>query len=130
MRHLIPYSKPVACIASSLLYALVHLKSTAEFGYLSWLELGGLFLLGSVLSITYLATQQLSLALGLHTIFAYAARVNKLILEFPHSSVYWLLGTGRMVNGLMSWVALLGIGVIVVSLTRSSQGGGAHDGTR
>lgn len=127
LQHLIVFSRSAAVIASSALYAVVHVKNTAEFGLLNWLELGGLFLFGSVLSITYLATKQLSLALGLHTIFAYAARVNKFVLEFPDPTVYWLMGTGRMVNGLMSWVVLLGMGGIVIWWARSSQRGGAHD---
>ena len=126
LQHLLPSSKLLAVLGSSTLYALVHLKTTA-FGLATWLELGGLLLLGVVLVLSYLLTNQLYLAVGLHAALAYGARVNKLLIELPDSSMVWLVGTSRIVNGLAGWVALLGIGGIVLWWARSQQGG-ARDG--
>ncbi len=119
LRHLLPYSKPVACIASSLLYAVVHLK-TPPTEWMIWMELSGLFLLGVILSLSYLLTKQLYFAVGLHAVLAYGARVNKLVISFPNSSLPWLFGTSRLVNGLVSWVGLLLVWGILVWWWRSS----------
>jgi membrane protease YdiL (CAAX protease family) len=127
LQHLLACSKPLAVISSSTLYALVHLK-TPTWTLATYLELGGLFLLGCVLALSYLRTRQLYLAIGLHAALAYGARVNKLLIEFLDPSISWLVGTSRLVNGLMSWVALLGVGGIVVWWARSSNGGGVHYG--
>lgn len=122
LQHLFVFSKPVAVAASSALYAVVHLK-TATLTLATWLELGGLFLLGSVLALSYLATHQLYLAIGLHGALAYGARVNKLIIGIPETSLSWLVGTSRLVNGLAGWLALLGIGGMILWWARRSHGG-------
>lgn len=119
LRHLIPYSKPVACIASSLLYAVVHLK-TPPTEWMILMELSGLFLLGVVLSLSYLLTKQLYFAIGLHAVLAYGARVNKLVVSFPDSPFAWIFGTSRLVNGLVSWVGLLLVGGLLVLWWRQS----------
>jgi len=113
LQHLLVFSRPAAISISSALYAIVHLKMTT-FTLSTWLELGGLFLLGSVLALSYLVTNQLSLAIGLHAVLAYGARVNKLVIQFTDSSMAWFFGSSRLVNGLMSWLLLLGIGGFIV----------------
>lgn len=129
LQHLARHSRGFAVAASSGLYALVHLK-ILSFGLQTWMELGGLFLLGGLLSFTYLWTQQLYLAIGLHASLAYGARVNKLLIEFPDTSRSWLVGTNRLVNGLAGWVALVGIGIAVMWWVRWAQNrGGARHGT-
>lgn len=125
LQQLLACSKALAIVASSALYALVHLKTTV-FGHAIWLELGGLFLLGGVLAMSVLLTHQLSLAIGLHAALAYGARVNKLLVTFPDASITWLTGTSRLVNGLAGWAALLGIGGLIMWWVRSSQGGARH----
>lgn len=127
LQHLMPYSKVLAVIASSALYALVHLKA-ATLNLASWFELGGLFLLGGVLALSYLLTQQLYLAVGLHAVLAYGARVNKLLIEFTNPSIAWLVGTSRLVNGIASWVVLLGMGGVVVWWVQWSHEGGVPHG--
>jgi membrane protease YdiL (CAAX protease family) len=127
LQHLLVFSKPVAVVASSALYAVVHLK-TATLTLATWLELGGLFLLGSVLALSYLVTHQLYLAIGLHGVLAYGARINKLVIDIPETSLSWLVGTSRLVNGLVGWLVLLGIGGVIVRWARSSQRGGAPYG--
>jgi membrane protease YdiL (CAAX protease family) len=128
LRHLLACSTAVAVLASSACYALVHLKHPA----MDWAvgrELIGLGVLGAVLAMTVLRTRTLYLAIGLHASLAYGVRVNKLLLEFPEPSLCWLTGTTRLVNGLLSWLALLGIGGIVLWWTRpSSQRGGSCHG--
>jgi len=127
LQHLLPFSRPVAVAVSSALYALVHLKTTS-LGLGIWFELIGLFLLGSVLSLSYLATHQLYIALGLHASLAYGARVNKLVVHFfPEPPTLWVMGTGRLVNGMVSWALLLVIGGIVMWWTRASHRGGTQD---
>ena len=95
----------------------------------SALQLGGLFLLGEVLSLSYLRTGQLYLPMGLHAVLAYGVRVNKLLIEFTDLSLSWLVGTSRLVNGLASWVMLLGIGGIVFWRGRFSNEGGRDGST-
>lgn len=128
LQHLLVLSQPIAVIGSSALYAIVHLKITEITGQ-TWLELGGLFLLGSVLAVSYLLTRQLALPIGLHAVLAYGARVNKLLLEFTNQELSWLVGTSRLINGLASWIALLGIGGMIVWWARRSQpqGGVRHE---
>jgi membrane protease YdiL (CAAX protease family) len=117
LQHLLPWSRPAAVVATSALYSVVHLKSR-EWTFHTGMELGGLFLLGAVLSFSYLRTRQLYLAAGLHAALAYGARVNKLLIEFPDLSLSWLSGTSRLVNGLVGWLVLLGLSGIVWWRTR------------
>ncbi len=126
LQHLMLWSRPTGFIISSVLYSIVHLKITT-LNLSTGLELGGLFLLGGVLALTYLQTNQLYQAIGLHATLAYGARVNKLFLEFPDHSISWLIGTNRLVNGLAGWVVLLGIGAMVVWWAQISRRGGVHD---
>ena len=126
LQSLLAFSKPLAVAASSALYAIVHLKTPTPT-MATWLELGGLFLLGSVLAFSYFRTRQLTLAIGLHAVLAYGARVNKLILDIPDSPVSWFIGTSRLVNGLAGWLALLVMGGMVWWWTQGSQGGAQHD---
>jgi membrane protease YdiL (CAAX protease family) len=127
LQHLLAGSRTCAVLVISALYALVHLKSR-EWTFHTGMEMGGLFLLGTVLSFSYLRTRQLYLAAGLHAVLAYGARVNKLLIEFPDLSMSWLSGTSRLVNGLFGWLTLLGIGGMVWWGTRGVAGGGARDG--
>ena len=126
LQHLMAFSKPLAIIGSSAVYALVHLK-TPEMTRMTAMELFGLFLLGVVLAMSYVRTHQLSLAIGLHASLAYGARVNKVVLAF-HDSSNWLVGTSRLINGVASWVALLVIAGIVSWWTRVSRRGGVQHG--
>ena len=127
LQHLLASSKSIAVIANSALYAVVHLK-TKTLTWDTYFELIGLFLLGVVLSLSFLRTRQLYLAVGLHATLAYGARVNKLLIEFPHPSISWLFGTTRLINGLMSWITLLGVVGVVVWRTRRLHRGGVGDG--
>ena len=127
LQRLLPWSRATAVIGSSAVYAAVHLRTTA-LALATCLELGGLFLLGVVLSLSYLRTRQLYFAVGLHAALAYGARVNKVLLTFPDpSGAAWLVGTSRLVNGLIGWMGLLGIGALVLWWLRSSNAGeGGH----
>jgi membrane protease YdiL (CAAX protease family) len=124
LQHLLAFSKPAAVAASSALYAVVHVKTLT---LATWLELGGLLLLGGVLALSYLVTHQLYLAIGLHGVLAYGARINKLVIDIPETSLGWLVGTSRLVNGLAGWLAVLGIGGMILWWARRSHGG-AYDG--
>ena len=125
LQHLGRCSMGLAVMASSAAYSLVHLKTTAV-GLLRVQELIGLFLLGAVLALSYLRTHQLYLAVGLHAALAYGARVNKLVLEFSNQSLSWLVGTSRLINGIVAWVVLLTVAVVIVRWTRPGQQGGAN----
>lgn len=124
LQQLLTCSKPLAVLVSSACYSAVHLKTTTS-GPSIWMELGGLFLLGAVLAFSYLRTGRLYLAIGLHGTLAYGARVNKLLVAFQNPSLSWLVGTSRLVNGLLSWVVLLGIGSVIWMWT-GKQGGARH----
>ncbi len=125
LQHLSTYSRTLAVFVSSALYAVVHVRAAMITPAL-YRELVGLFLLGGLLSLTYLMTNQLSLAIGLHAILAYGARVNKLLFTIPLSPREWLVGTSRMVNGVATWVVLLIIGGMIAWWVRSSHGGAVH----
>lgn len=119
LQQLLACSQRLAVMASSAVYALVHLRPTVVWPH-SAFELAGLFVLGWVLAQSVLRTKQLYLAIGLHASLAYCARVNKLVVEFTTPSLQWLVGTNRLVNGLVAWLALLGIGRIVARWGRST----------
>ena len=108
-QRLLACSTPVAVGSSSALYAFVHLKSPA-LTLATGRELVGLFLLGAILALSVLATRRLHLAIGLHAVLAYGARVNKLLIQFSDPSLAWLTGTSRLVDGMAAWLALLGVG--------------------
>jgi hypothetical protein len=57
-------------------------------------------------------------------VLAYGARVNKLVLAID-PSITWLTGTSRLINGVVSWVVLLGLGVLVWRKTRNRTAAGA-----
>lgn len=120
LQHLLLVSRGFAVIASSVAYALIHLKGAETVTLALGMELVGLMLLGIVLCLSYLSTRQLFLAIGLHAAFAYGARVNKLLITFPDPSLSWLVGTSRLVNGLASWAALLAVAGIVVWWAKAS----------
>jgi len=127
LQHLSAYSRTLAVFVSSALYAIVHVKVAAVTPSLCR-ELVGLFLLGGLLSLTCLMTNQLSFSIGLHAVLAYGARVNKLLFTIPLSPHEWLVGTSRMVNGVAAWVVLLVVGGMIAWWVRSSHGGGVHAG--
>jgi membrane protease YdiL (CAAX protease family) len=116
LQHFLPCSRVLAVVVSSALYAVVHLKTTI-WSLATGFELVGLALLGGVLALSYLRTGQLSLAIGLHAALAYGARVNKLLVAFPDPSLSWLIGTSRLVNGVVGWLILLGLGGIIMAWT-------------
>jgi membrane protease YdiL (CAAX protease family) len=123
LRHLMAYSRLTAVAVTSALYAVVHLREAAMTASTAR-ELTGLFLLGAVLALSALRTGRLSMAIGLHAALAYGARVNKLVLAIDSSSA-WLTGTSRLVNGVVSWAVLLGLGGLVWWKTRNRRAGGA-----
>lgn len=122
LQRLLACSTLTGIVVSSVLYAFVHLKSP-EWTPQTWMELGGLFLLGTVLAVSYLRTGQLYLAMGLHAALAYGARINKLLIEFSDATQSWLTGTSRLVNGLAGWAILGVIGGIMWWWTRRVRGG-------
>lgn len=127
LQHLAVCSKMLGLMVSSTVYALVHVR-TAELTPALGRELVGLFLLGAVLAFSYFVTGRLSLAIGLHAVLAYGARVNKLLIEFTDASVVWLAGTSRLVNGVAAWLMLLALGGVIAWWARSLHGGEVHVG--
>ncbi len=127
LQHLLAHSTKIAVAASSVLYSAVHLK-TLTWSVSSGLELAGLALLGAVLAMSYLQTGQLYLAIGLHAALAYGARVGKLTIAFPEAPQAWLFGTSRVINGVVSWGVLMGVGALILLWSRMgrSANGGMH----
>jgi len=125
LQRMLPCSRPGALVLSSAAYALVHLKHPT-MTLLTWMELGGLFLFGMVLAYSYFVTGQLWLAVGLHSSLAYGARVNKVVVSFQDSSIGWLVGTSRLVNGLAGWMALAAIAGIIGWWAKRGMGGATH----
>ena len=116
-QQLLACSRLVAMIGTSAAYALVHLKPNLVWPSSAW-ELGGLFLLGLVLTVSVLRTGRLYLAIGLHGVLAYCARVNKLVVTRSDSSLQWLVGGDRLVNGLIAWLALILLGLAMARWKR------------
>ena len=109
LQHLLPYSRLLAVVLSSFLYAVVHVKTISWTSGLSR-DLVGLFLLGGALALSFLQTHQLYFAVGLHAALAYGARINKLFVDFAPDSLSWLVGTSRLTDGLLNWTVLLTMG--------------------
>ena len=117
LQQLMACSKWLAVAGSSAAYAVVHLRAVPVWPQ-SGFELTGLFILGVVLALGTLRTKQLYLAIGLHASMAYWARLNKLLIAFPsHSPLQWLVGTSRLVNGLIAWLVL---GLLGLALMRDA----------
>ena len=109
LQRLLAYSTALGVTGSSAAYALVHLRPPLEWPG-SAMQLTGLFLLGCVLAWSYLRSRQLYLAVGLHAGFAYFAVSNKLLVAFTApSSIRWLVGTSRLVDGVVGWLMLGGL---------------------
>ena len=126
LQHWLGCSRWLALVASSAVYAIVHIK-TREFGGSLGMEITGLFVLGVVLALTVLWTHQLWLAIGLHAALAYGAQVNRLVIAIPNSSLTWLVGSNRLINGVAAWAALgLLAGIVWWWTHRTQQGGQAH----
>ena len=117
LRQLLAYSAPLAIATSSAAYALVHMPTVFEWPG-TGLELVGLAILGGVLALSALRTGQLYAAIGLHAALSYCARVNKLLLGFPYPNLQWLVGTNRLVNGVIAWFILLIIGLFIARKIR------------
>ncbi len=123
LHQLLRYSTPHAVVGSSAAYALVHLRTRIMWPE-SGFELLGLFLLGVILSLSVLRTRSLYLAIGLHGALAYWARVNKLLIAFTDPSLQWLVGSSRLVNGIVGWLVLGGLGWLIVRYARPATIGG------
>ncbi len=119
LQQLLASSRRLAVLGSSISYALVHLRPSMIWPGTA-LELIGLWILGLVLAASYLRTKQLYLAVGLHAALAYFARVNKLLVEFTNPSLQWLVGSNRLVNGVIAWFVLLGVGWVIARRTRAT----------
>ncbi len=122
LQQLMRSSTFMAVLVSSVIYSLVHVRSS-EWTLATFLQLVGLFLLACVLCFSYFRTCQLYLSIGLHASLAYGAGVNKLFLQFtaPFSASFaWLTGTSRLINGLASWAALLVMAAAIAWWTRRS----------
>ena len=127
LQHLLAWSTRAAVALTSLAYAAVHVK-TLGWSLSTGLELAGLALLCALLALSYLRTGQLYLAIGLHAALAYGVRVGKLFIDYPEPPAAWLFGTSRVINGVVSWMVLLGISGLVLlwNAQRSVQGGTRH----
>ena len=120
LQRLMASSRWLAVVGSSAAYALVHVR-TYLWTPLSGFELVGLFFLGLILALATLQTRQLYLAIGLHASLAYWARINKLVVEFSTPLPDWLVGTSRMVNGVLVWPAILAIGWVALRLAAAAR---------
>ena len=112
LQQLLACSQWFALAVTSALYAVVHVQPTMTWPN-SAFELVGLFLLGWVLGMSVLRTRSLYLAIGLHASLAYFARVNKMWIEFTNPSWVWLVGSHRIVNGIVGWGSLLLLGWLI-----------------
>jgi membrane protease YdiL (CAAX protease family) len=121
LQHLMACSTRFAVILSSAIYSAVHLKNLA-ISPAGMRELTGLFIFGIILCISYLRTGRLWLAIGLHAVLAYGARVNKLLVQSSDPSLAWLIGTNRLVDGVVGWCALLALGGWLWHETRQRRG--------
>ncbi len=110
-------SEWLAVIGSSVVYALVHLRTDVVWPG-SCFELVGLFILGCVLAIAVVQTGQLYLSIGLHASLAFGARVNKQLVEFASGPPGWLVGTSRLVNGVVAWVLIGSLAVLIMRYAR------------
>lgn len=120
LQQLLACSRWLAVALSSLAYAWVHVRQQMVWPG-TVLELVGLTILGIVLCLGCLRTGQLYWAIGFHAALAYAARVNKLFIVFENPTWEWLIGTGRLVNGVIAWCLLVIVGWLLIRWHRTAQ---------
>ncbi len=120
-QHLRACSTWSAVLLTSILYSVVHTK-TLLWDEAVFRELIGLFLLGVSLSLSRLWTGHLWLAIGLHAVVAYGARVNKLLVPIIHETPDWLVGTSRLINGVACWGVIGIVTAAMWALTRRTAG--------
>ncbi len=89
-----------------------------------WSSLIGLFLVGSVLSYSFLRTKALYLAIGLHAGWVFLIKTNKLFFDHhAGKNVAWLFGDSYIVTGVLGWVFLLFTFVLIRFFTKVSHHG-------
>ena len=117
LQRLLSCQRGLAVFGSSAAYAFVHLRTT-----LVWpgtvLELIGLCLLGCLLALTALRTNQLYASIGLHASLAYWARINKFVVGVTDGRLPWLVGSNKLIDGLAAWLLLAFMWGAVVVLVR------------
>lgn len=84
----------------------------------------GLFLVGAVLSYSFLRTKSLYLAIGLHAGWVFLIKTNKLIFDHhAGKNVAWLFGDDYIVTGVLGWIFLLFTFVLIRFVTKVSYHG-------
>jgi CAAX protease family protein len=81
-------------------------------------SLGGLVLVGIVLSYACLRTKSLYFAVGLHTAWVFLIKTNKILFDHKGSKLNWLFGDSNVVTGVLGW-GLLIVTLILIKLVTS-----------
>ncbi|HHT9109882.1 MAG TPA: lysostaphin resistance A-like protein [Candidatus Brocadiaceae bacterium] len=82
-------------------------------------SLGGLVLVGIVLSYACLRTKSLYFAVGLHTAWVFLIKTNKILFDHKGSKLTWLFGDSNVVTGVLGW-GLLIVTLILIKLATSN----------
>ena len=124
---------PLALVASSMIYALVHFLRRADFsGAVTWHSgltllprmLGGfvdfqtlvpdffnLTLIGVLLGLAYQRTGNLYFPIGLHAGWIFWLKTYGAFTAAPPLAATWFCGTGKMIDG---WLALIVLVAVLV----------------
>ena len=81
-------------------------------------SLGGLVLVGIVLSYACLRTKSLYFAVGLHTAWVFLIKTNKILFDHKGSKLTWLFGDSNVVTGVLGW-GLLIVTLMLIKLATS-----------
>ncbi len=80
----------------------------------------GLFLVGVVLSYTYLRTKSLYFAIGLHAGWIFLTKVNILFFDHARTNKQWLYGDSTVITGVLGWILLIITLILIKFVTKAS----------
>ncbi len=125
---------PLALVISSMIYALVHFLRPADFaGTVTWSSglallprmLSGfvdfhalvpgffsLTLVGTLLGLGYQRTGNLYFSMGLHAGWIFWLKTYGVFTVQPPGSSTWFWGTGKMIDGWLAFMVLVGVLVL------------------
>jgi membrane protease YdiL (CAAX protease family) len=80
----------------------------------------GLFLIGVILSYTYMRTASLYFAIGLHAGWIFGLKTIRVFGDYSRQDLGWTFGSAdpKIVSGVAAWVGLFIVGILVHILTR------------
>lgn len=107
-----PYIGPEPHFVDSLKLMMAPLQSLGKWREY-WREAVGLFFFGTVLNLLVWRTRSLYPAIGLHAGCVFFIKLDGAFLFYSSDNPFWI-GAGGLVDGVLAWALLGGLGVLIV----------------